>query len=111
MSAPATKPLMASVPPKFPICVWPETRAADEGAPPSMRLRSTSRPRFSKRPRSLAMKGARFAGVTLPYDDLILIGVGLAVGATDPATVGDAFAAGVPPPHAPATNSAVIPRA
>ena len=57
------------------------------------------------------MNGARFAGVTLPYDDLILIGVGDAVGATDAATVGAELAAGVLPPHAPAMNSAVIPRA
>src|SRR5258706_9404736 len=111
MSAPPTKPLIASVPPKLPICVWLETSAAADGAPPSMRLSSTSRPRFSKRPSSFAMNGARFAGVTLPYDDLILIGVGDAVGATDAATVGAGLAAGWLPPHAPARTSAVIPRA
>jgi len=61
--------------------------------------------------KSFAMNGARFAGVTLPYDDLILIGVGDAVGATDAATVGAELAAGVLPPHAPAMNNAVIPRA
>jgi hypothetical protein len=57
------------------------------------------------------MNGARFAGVTFPYEDLILIGVGVAVGATEAATVGAELAAGVPPPHAPAMNSAVIARA
>src|SRR3989442_7509906 len=111
MSDPATKPLIASVPPKLPTCVWLETSAAADGAPPSMRLRSTSRPCFSKRPSSFAMNGARFAGVTFPYEDLILIGVGVAVGATEAATVGAELAAGVVPPHAPATSSAVIPRA
>src|SRR5713101_1044272 len=110
MSDPATKPLIASVPPKLPTCVWLETSAAADGALPSMRLRSTSRPRFSKRPSSFAMNGARFAGVTLPYDDLILIGVGVAVGA-EAATVGAELAAGVLPPHATATSSAVMPRA
>src|SRR6202158_4613278 len=102
MSDPATKPLIASVPPKLPTCVWLDTSAAADGEPPSMRLRSTSRPRFSKRPSSFAMNGARFAGVTFPYDDLILIGVGVAVGVADAATVPAGLAAGVPPPHAPA---------
>jgi hypothetical protein len=50
------------------------------------------------------MNGARFAGVMLPYDDLILIGAGAgvavaaaAVGAADGAAVGGAF---TDPPHA-----------
>src|SRR3981081_1331792 len=111
MSDPAKKPLMASVPPKLPTWVWLETRAAADGAPPSMRLRSTSRPRFSKRPSSFAMNGARFAGVTFPYEDLILIGVGVAVGVADAATVPAGVAAGGLPPQAPAMNTAVIPRA
>src|SRR4030088_327904 len=111
MSAPATKPLIASVPPKLPPRVWLETRAAADGEPPSMRLRSTSRPRFSKSPSSFAMNGARFAGVTFPYDDLILIGADGGDGATDPAAGGPALAAGVLPPQADAPSSAANPSA
>jgi hypothetical protein len=54
------------------------------------------------------MKGARFDGVTLPYDDLIFVGVGFGVGvAAAAADVAALVGAAVPPPHAAATTAAV----
>jgi hypothetical protein len=55
------------------------------------------------------MNGARFDGVTLPYDDLIFVGAGFGVAvATATADVaGAAVGAAVPPPHAAATTAAV----
>jgi len=52
------------------------------------------------------MNGARFDGVTLPYDDLILIGDGFGVGVAA-AAVGALVGVLVPPPHAAATTAMV----
>src|SRR5256886_3071446 len=96
MSEPAATPLIVSVPPKFPNWTCPEMSAAADGAPPSISTRSTSRPCFAKMPISFAKKGARFAGVTLPYDDLILMGSGASVAPEE----GDGLGAVVAAPHA-----------
>src|SRR5690242_17746358 len=109
-SAPPVNALIASVPPKFPTCTFPERSAADEALPPLMSVRSTSRLYFAKRPSSFAMKGARFDGVTLPYEDTIFVGGGLGVvvaAAADPAADGAALGDVVAPPHAVAMTAAV----
>src|SRR5436305_4359474 len=78
-SAPPANALIASVPPKFPTCTLPDRSAADEALPPLMSVRSTSRLYFVKMPSSFAMNGARLDGVTLPYEDTILVGGGFGV--------------------------------
>src|SRR5207245_11327571 len=88
MSAPPANALIASVPPKLPTWTWPESSAADEALPPLMSERSTLRLYFSKRPSSFAMKGARFDGVTLPYEETIFTGEGFGDAVAAAALVG-----------------------
>jgi len=74
-----------------------------------MRSSVTSRLYFSKMPSSLARNGARFDGVTLPYDDLILIGEGFGVCVAAAADApGVPVAAGAVPPHAVTTRVSII---
>src|SRR5438477_2869974 len=106
MSDPAATPLIVSVPPKFANCTCPAMSAAADGDPPSMSERSTSRPCLAKIPISLATKGARFAGDTLPYEALILIGSAEGVGA--PAATDGLGAVVAPPPHAATTSATSV---
>src|SRR5919204_2884018 len=69
--------------------------------PPSKLLISTSRPVSSKKPRLLAMYGARWTmlgGVTAPPKTSFILSVGLVAGlvATGPGVTGPPAAAGVP---------------
>src|SRR2546427_4334860 len=108
MSEPPATRLIASVPPKFARCTWPAISAAADGAPPSMSTRSTSSPRFAKRPSSFAMNGARFAGVTFPYEALILIGSGAGAAVAAPGAADGSGREVGPAPQAASTRVSTV---